>query len=315
MSDFKQLRIEYINNWPNVNKFPCEMEYESLVKSFEENEPLFMPMSFKYNTDKEYNIAVSFLIDALDMFPNYPNFAFEFIFKAIDLYSEKLYSGTSQLTQRLQSIVDNEMNTLILNNEYLKMVEKLFEKIPNSTCQYLYTRLLEEYDDSQSIYHQNGKCKQILTRLIKRGNDTSRYSDLAKVLEYAFKNYKFDSNNYADSIRKGSRFLFNIFTESEIDIGSEVIKVNPVDKLNLWANGVLFTMRNDRAHGDGISSFKSSLTSLKTYAHNYFCFLSVYILLSSMIEPNQVTQAATLINFERNIESFSSLFGNKILKK
>jgi len=112
---------------------------------------------------------------------------------------------------------------------------------------------------------------------------------LAKILEYACKNYKFESHNYNDTIRKES----NIFIKNEINIGSELGKVNFSNKLNLWINGILFTMRNDREHGDEISLFKSSLTSLKIYAHNYFCFLSAYILLSSMVEPNEVTQVET----------------------
>lgn len=315
MSDFKKMRIEYINNWPISEKFPFEKEYEDLINNFEKEKKLFSPMLYSYSTDREYNIAISFLIDALDMLPNYPNFAFEFVFKAVDIYSEKLYATIPQLTQRLQNLVDYEMTNLSSNTDFFNVIEKLFKEIPNSTCQYLYARLLDEYDDSKSIYDQNGKCKQIIGRLVKRGNDVNQYSDLAKILEYACKKYKYDPDNYSGSIRKGSRFIFNIFTKEEINIDDAIIKVNLSDKLNLWINGILFTMRNDRAHGDGISSFKSSLTSLKTYAHNYFCFLSVYIFLSAMLEPTKVVNEETLSNFTNNIESYSLLFGNKVINE
>jgi len=315
MRDFKMMRIEYINNWPNSEKFPHEKEYEALVNNFETGKKLFSPMSYSYSTDREYNIAISFMIDALDMLPNYPNFAFEFIFKAVDIYSEKLYATIPQLTQRLQNLVDYEITNLFSNTNFLKVVEKLFKEIPNSTCQYLYARLLDEYDESQTIYNQKGKCKQIIGRIVKRGNDINQYSNLAKILEYACKKYKYDSDNYSESIRKGSRFIFNIFTKDEMDIDGCIVELNTSDKLTLWINGVLFTMRNDRAHGDGISSFKSSLTSLKTYAHNYFCFLSVYILLSAMLEPTKVGNEETLSNFTNNIESYRSLFGKKILNE
>jgi tetratricopeptide (TPR) repeat protein len=315
VSDFKKMRIEYINNWPISEKFPFEKEYEDLINNFEKEKKLFSPMLYSYSTDREYNIAISFLIDALDMLPNYPNFAFEFVFKAVDIYSEKLYATIPQLTQRLQNLVDCEMTILSSNTDFLKVVEKLFKEIPNSTCQYLYARLLDEYDESKAIYDQSGKCKQIIGRLVKRGNDVNQYSNLAKILEYACKKYKYDPDNYSGSIRKGSRFIFNVFTKEEINIDGGIVKVNSSDKLNLWINGILFTMRNDRAHGDGISSFKSSLTSLKTYAHNYFCFLSVYIFLSAMLEPTKVVNEETLSNFTNNIESYSLLFGKKVINE
>lgn len=53
--------------------------------------------------------------------------------------------------------------------------------------------------------------------------------------------------------------------------------------MKLLINGLLYTYRNERFHGDAFSPFKSSKTQLKTFAHAYFCLISTYFFIAQLI--------------------------------
>lgn len=47
-TDFKEKRIDYLNNWPNVEPFDIEKEYYDLVKKLkEEKDTIFVPFQLK----------------------------------------------------------------------------------------------------------------------------------------------------------------------------------------------------------------------------------------------------------------------------
>lgn len=249
--------------------------------------------------------------------PKYPNFAFEFIFRGIDTYSEKIYSTTEQLTARIQNLIDNEFTSYLNNDKLCTVINELYKVMPNTTCQYLYSRLYGKFDTIKDVYSQTDKkTKQLFTRLLMRSNNKAKYSNLAQIFGFIASQYGYDRSKYKETIRNGSRLLYRIFNEDKIDISGITYDISFTDKLNLLIGGVLFTMRNDRAHGDGISSFKSSLASLKTYAHNYYCFLCCYIFLTLIMEEfSESNEEKLTANFKDNITRFSEIFGNKILKQ
>ena len=109
MADFKTKRIEYINNWPNADKFDVERQYEEKYKSVNNGVP-FIPFRMTVNFDESYNKAVSFMIDAISL-ERRPNHSFEFMFIAYDIYSKSVTSFDN-ITDRTQTLV-HVWNTLI----------------------------------------------------------------------------------------------------------------------------------------------------------------------------------------------------------
>ena len=60
-TDFKEKRIEYLNNWPNVEPFDIEKQYYSLVDRIKkESGTIFVPFRLKKNNDTSYNKTISF---------------------------------------------------------------------------------------------------------------------------------------------------------------------------------------------------------------------------------------------------------------
>ena len=298
--DFKEKRIEYISKWPNVEKFNVEIQYEKLLERNIDGDECFKGFTFEYSNDIAYNKALSFIVDSLDMMPRNPNFAFQFIFKGIDIYSNSLFGGN--FTNRLQNISTGFLFDLLNKNEKFKSVfNNLYGCMPNTTCKYLYSRLYKDYNQQEGFNGQSSNLtRQLLSRL-KIDSD----QNMEILLENIFLKYRYDCK----SIREGSRLIYKIFNSAEINLNSyENFQILELYKLRLLICGILYTMRNDNIHGSSISSFKSSKSTLKTYAHSYYCFLSSYIVLTLLLVNDHDKFEEELINnFNYNINIFKNI--------
>lgn len=312
---FSQMRHEYIKNWPNVQPFEVESNYENKILLFkEEGNDLFLPHPISYSSDKDRNIAISFIIDALDVMPKHPNFAFDFTFRAFDQYSGKLF-GEKTLKGTLKRSINQWVALINSNNDAKVFLNKLLENIPQITTQYLYTRIFKEYDGSKPAEENEGfLLKRLLDREMKNKKWVANDAKMKDVIELTFKKFGFDGLDYSDTIRKGSRFFRAYFNKDSVELPisdkkNVKISVELVDKLHLLVNGILYTMRNDRAHGSSSSSFKSSTASLRTYAHNHFCFISIYFLLHLlMIDPtsNEIDDLVDVMN--KNVDNYVKFY-------
>lgn len=313
---FGQMRHDYIMNWPNVEPFEVESEYLNNIDNFsKKSNELFLPHPLSYSSDNYHNVAVSFIIDALDVMPKHPNFAFDFIFRAFDNYSGNLFNENT-IKGSLQKSIDRWADIIEQNPKIKTLFNKLLENIPQITCQYLYSRVFKEYDDTKPP--EDPSQGLLLKRLLKVEKNNRQWvvndPKMKQVLELSYKKFGFDENEYATTIRKGSRFFYVYFNSNTVKLpitATSDIKLNieTVDKLHLLVNGILYTMRNDRAHGASSSSFKSSMASLRTYAHNHFCFISIYFLLHLLMIDTTSSEVETLINvMNLNINSYAVFY-------
>ncbi|MEW9671320.1 hypothetical protein [Ammoniphilus sp. 3BR4] len=323
---YSQMRHDYIKDWPNAQPFVVEKEYNTKIANFkEQGKELFLPHPISHSSDTYHNIAVSFLIDALDVMPLHPNFAFDFIFRAFDNYSGNLFS-VSTLKDKLERSIDT-WERIIENNEQVKsLFNKLLEHIPQITCQYLYSRIFKNFDGTKPAEEQSqGELGLLLFRLLRieklnRNNFIIHDTKMKEIIELAFIKFGFNEQNYSDTIRKGSRFFYRYFNKDLVKLPSgengneKDFTIETRDKLHLLVNGILFTMRNDRAHGASSSSFKSSKASLRTYAHNHFCFMTIYFLLHLLMIDQRSSEIGVLTNvMNRNVDGYLEFY-NGILE-
>lgn len=54
----------------------------------EEKKTIFVPFPLKRNGNVSYNKTISFMIEAVEQLERYPNFSYEFIFKAYDCFMD-----------------------------------------------------------------------------------------------------------------------------------------------------------------------------------------------------------------------------------
>lgn len=314
-TSFSQMRHEYIKNWPNVQPFKEEKDYENKILRFkEEGNELFLPHPISYSSDKDHNIAVSFIIDALDVMPIHPNFAFDFIFRAFDQYSGKLFNSNN-LKASLDKGIDKWVEIISQNAKAEMFFNKLLENIPQITGQYLQARIFKGYDGSKNAEDNGGLVLKRLLASEKKGRVTVVHNQkMKKIIEGSFRKFGFNERDYDYSIRDGSRFLLVYLKKDSVKLpdsnnNDEEITVDLVDKMHLLVHGILYTMRNDRVHGDSSSSFKSSKASFRTYAHNHFCFISMYFLLHLlMIDPTSNEMNTLITTMDKNVDNYVEFY-------
>jgi len=127
---------------------------------------------------------------------------------------------------------------------------------------------------------------------------------------------KYDYSNIEER-RKGSRFLYRLLKGDELNIDGEIIKADFDQKLNFLINGILYTFRNDRAHGGIISPFRSSKATMKTYAHCSFCFLTGYYLLLALIHfrsDKLILTTELKRNYSDNLKMYKELYGRNLVR-
>ncbi len=311
--DFKLKRINYMNKWPNVELFDIEKEYCFKVNKIKKDKgTIFIPFELIPNDDKIYNITISFIIEALDQIEKYPNYSYEFIFKAYNCFVNEYYGKENKynLTDINKNLCDHVWNEKIESNEKLNNAfKKLFSVIPVSACQYIYKRLTP-------IKSENKVYKRV-TSDMKR-SETSKSEDRKKIIDLIAQEYGMDFDKYEETIRKASILYRRIFKYKSVTLDDRSYKISLNDKLHILVSGFLYTLRNDKMHGGSMSITKSSKTKLRNFALDYYAFLLLYFLLVVLIievfpvsnENDPYTKLAEKIN--TNIELYKCLFKRNI---
>ena len=309
--DFKKKRIVYLNNWPNVEPFEIEKKYYSLVEKIKnEHETIFIPYPLKYNIDVSYNKTISYMIEALDQLEKYPNFSYEFLFKAYDCFMNLFYSNIPQITDKNKKFCDNEWKDILnANIDLRRSFENLFSSIPVKACQYLYIRLSEKTAENKAY-------KRVTLDI--SGRETIESKKRKGLVDDIEKKYGIDYSRYSDTIRKASLLYRYILKNDSVLVNNNNYYISLEDKLHILVSGFLYTLRNDIMHGSSISITKSSKTTLGTFAIDYYAYLLLYYLLVTLIINKFPTDYSnndyyTLAkNIEENINLYKQLFGSEI---
>jgi len=307
-SDFKIKRIEYLNNWPNVEPFEIEKQYYENVKNLKSlRNTIFIPFMLNSEDDTEYNKAISFAIDAIEELEKYPNYAFEFMFKSYDSFSKiACPNNICNITDRNRWLCDNKWGFLIESTPELNdAIQLLLKSIPMKSCQYLYNRM----------HDRNSRAYSRVTKEIGGGTDNANLKNIIDSIE---NKYGYDYSTYAKSIRPASALYRYMLKNNEIDVNGNKYFVSIRDKLHFIVSGYIYTLRNDTMHGNNISITKSSKTTMSTYANNYYSFLFIYYLVIMLMldkydDHYNINKYKDLAqNIEQNVGLYKELFGDCI---
>lgn len=247
---------------------------------------------------------------SIDQLEKYPNFSYEFIFKAYDCFSKHYHPSIEQITDKLKTLYDTEWNNILESHTLLKEAfEKLIAAIPVKACQYLYIRLF--------YTTQVNKAYSRVTTDISGG--TSASSNKRKAFVDAIKvKYGADYNNYADTIRKASMLYRYLLKYDTIIVDANTYNITTEDRLHVLVSGFLYTLQNDIMHGSSMAITKSGKTTLGTYAIDYFAYLLLYYLLVILIIDKFSADYSSDIydqladNIEKNVDIYKQLFGREI---
>lgn len=306
MNDYKRKRLDFINRWPDSDLFEAEKNYISRCDAFinENNIQPFMPMHMWYESDKEYNIALSRIIECLESMPYNPHHAFSQAFICFDLYSEKYISDN--ITERIKMVVER---VFVLSQQHTnidQMFSHLFSSFPMQVALFVYKSLFQDFSLSKKVYN----------RIINDSNNTINVTRKA-LLDDLYAKFGYDNNNYSNSIRKGAALIRKIFVEDTIVLCSNTYKINHQIRLHILLSGFLYSLRNCSMHGDSISTTKSSRTSPERYALNYYAFLCQYCICilmlidkSSILSDKNTTYNDLIKTMNNNTCNMKLLFGS-----
>lgn len=347
-TEYKQLRVQAIRDWPRNKPFDVENEFLNRVNKL----PItFIPFQFHYLEENTYNLLLSLFLDTLDFLPMRPDLSFDFIWRAIDTYSSEVFPNLKSKEALQKCIKEVWTPALTEDVDLLKAFNSLFTSIPVQSCEYLYKRLYQSFDINEALTKQS----QLIGRLIEFDGGAIQNQKIAILLAEIYYKFNYNPQEFR-KIREGSRLLYRLFgckntcddkcsdeckgkcggisfekseNESEFDVNlkredkitinirsERSYKIELEDKLNFLINGILYTFRNDKAHGAVFSPFRSSKASIKTYAHSNFCFLAAYILLLILMGRNdeyKISNKDVVENITKNIDLFQKLYG-RVLK-
>lgn len=301
MSDFARKREEYINNWPNTNLFPVETAYQTkcdvFFSTYKKN--IFRPMQIWQCDDDEYQRDISHIIQSLEMMPTYPNNAFLFIFSGFDYFGKRIYSE-AQTTKNLKTTAEEIAILSTQNSDVKKTIQMLYEIMPFRASNYLYKRIIGNSKIAGRISSD------------KNGISIPQYSAIIDSI-----NRKYSSLTN-ENIRNASMFYKHLLKETSIVLDTSPVVIPEELKIRFVLLGLIYSMRNDFAHGSAMASTKSSKTTMARYSMHFYCFVVTYtifmillVLHSGLTESEKNKYYMELYSTTKeNVESFKLLFGN-----
>lgn len=271
--DFKGRRVVAHNVWPVATEFRAEAEFKNKIASLNGLAP-FKTIALATNSNPAYQRCVGHLIDGLDALPNRPDYLFDHCIKVMDLAQRHLAQGRG-----LRGVMENLPAALLAQDStsWEEIAKKLGQAIPRVTVDFLAKRLLQAY------LGQGEKPNQLKDRA-----ETA----LGHAIYNAFcQKYSTDSSgntlqDFGVNIPRAGSFL-RLYLSGEP--GTRKKKASSA-VLNLTTNEIpaqtrmkvilsllLFTVRNERAHGAVISPFRTSKANQERYESYYYLMLTAYV--------------------------------------
>jgi hypothetical protein len=308
MSKVRLQRHNQYKGWqlsevPMDSVFPAEAALAQRIR--ETGDELFAPYQFSFHEDDAYHYHLAFLVEAVELLPLKIDLAFDAIWRAFEsLYAKQL---PPPMAFKLGDIAPSFAGQIEATSEHDILLNRLLEMIPVQSCEYIAQRIFRTWNQPQSDY------QKIWNRLENPPNNHNEIKDLLGrvATKYAAPNFV-----HGDE-RKAAMLLRLVIQGSEVEVGGVRITVPRAQRISFLLNALLYTFRNDRFHGSMQPPFKSSIGTIRTYAHVHYCFIWAHylFLFRAMKNTPALAEAAELAaNTLRNLESMGRIYGKHLRK-
>lgn len=300
----KDLRIQYLNEWPVRFLFPAEKKLLSHLKDLNLATP-FVPAKLRNSSSREFHLMLSSLLDALDMLPLRPDRSFECIWTALDAEMFNLIErlrppGSPSRFQVFMQHIESQF----ASEKSLQLVVDFVGHAPLQSCEYIAVRILE-------ALNRPGEHSEYFIRKVK--------PVIGVPLLDAF-NAKYGpqwlvATGVQQGLlqRKAGGLLKKLMRGDSVDIGSlSNFVLAPPERLRFFVYAVLPNVRNERFHGLNFSSYRSSAAQMKTYAAGYFSlFLAYFLVIHTFIYNgfNVIDQSSADSAILDNMNLYKAVFG------
>lgn len=306
----QDLRLTYVNSWPNITKFPAESAFDQRLTDMG-NTQLFVPHQFLETPSREAHITISYLIDALSSLPRRPDHAFDWTWRAFENIVSS--SAAGNITNLLRTEATPQISGYLLGHATSRQAFfSLLEQVPFQTCEYLFKQIALGAPYS-SLSTAAGSLSKFAKRLLfNNGGGPIVSFPLLYLLSFLSTRYSYNDNAKR---RNGAALLRLALKGQRLALEGVDLQLSVSDRVFLLLSGLAYSFRNDRAHANSIAPFQSSLATLRTYAHCWFMFLLTYQCLVCYLRTRPdppILTGNTDENFRRNNEKYIALFGREI---
>ncbi|GAA3014197.1 hypothetical protein [Streptomyces fulvorobeus] len=251
------------------------------------NSRFFIPLPLTYSDDIWYNTQVSFLLEAFDALPRRPDIAFDSVWKVLERSASMWLP--SHLGRR-RNITDTLGQLSADSRLSCSVTEILLADIPSQTCGYLFKRLI-----TREPVESSGRARMRLAKSYGVGDVLP--SEIEAFLALVEKRYAAPDT---DTARRGAMLLRRALNGETLDVAETQISLSLHARMRILLCGLLYTVRNERYHGESFSPFYSSAASIKTYTHPHYLFLAAYALVHLVWAHTNNSYAPSLDAVEEN---------------
>lgn len=300
---YKKKRIDYNNKWPDeIIIFAGQQDFQKLLNE-KGIRNILRPIQLPLIEDFQFQRLLSFKIDIYEQLPNRSDIAFDLAWRTFEAYSAYLAHIGSWNTTKTWKILNKTSEDILINQinrstNLSDALASLFNSVPLQATEFLVRRLFETTTASL-------KSQQI--QIIERVTDS-----LGQDLFDSFKT-KYGTLTPVNQ-RKAGMLMQLIISGIRVDIDGKFYQLDKLQTIKLLINGLLYTYRNERFHGDAFSPFKSSKTQIKTYAHSYYCLIATYFFISQLIcqhFPTQFNVDIVADSLNENTTRYNLVFGGQ----
>lgn len=276
--NYAKERIKAHNNWPEKRPFKAEQAFEDALKRFD-GVP-FKPVALADNENPEYQRCVGHLLDALEAMPRRPDIAFDACFRVIDhigapLFPKKGLTGVAQgLPSRLQAADTSNWQAI---------VDHLTQSMPLRTLEYLAKRLLHAPTNNEYLHKRAAHAFGASFY----GEFLNKFAPAAPAGQPPMP--------IADETIKKASLLLKLYLSGKKGTGSNATFHSALDltkqsnvpdlrrRTEVLLSLLLFMTRNERAHGNTISPFRTSKATISRYQSYYFIMIVGYVFSLSLL--------------------------------
>ncbi|MES2760319.1 MAG: hypothetical protein V4693_23340 [Pseudomonadota bacterium] len=285
--DFKKERVDLHNQWPKKKMFKAEEQFRNLIDT-KNQASIFFPADIPYSTGAEYQIFVGHFVDGLEALPFRPDYFFDHCFRVIDCGAKPIFpnKGIKGIVQGL-GVKFNASDP----NEWATISQQLTALMPLSSYRYVAKRIYQAHfgSDPQSSqisgrasdFFGPSRYAQFLAKFVTPFPLTASgevpYENLQKVTNFL---KLYISGNLATKAKPATHLKLDMSDKANIPSSAKRIEF----LLSLF----LFISRNERAHGNMLSPFRTSKATLDRYEGFYFATLSAYIFALGVIQLRNI---------------------------
>ena len=275
--DFKEARIATHNNWPNRVYFKAEEIFRDRLAKNNGKVP-FKTIVLGSDSDHEYQKFIGHLIDGLEALPYRPDYLFDHCFRIIDCGADQLFppkKGIQGIVQGLDSLL-----LKIARHDWEMITDALCNQMPLHTRQFIVKRMCSAYfgtdDNSVLLKARIIDCvgKTFYEEFIDKFSRDGKGGPAPIPSEVNFTKATSLLKLYLSG-KAGTRNKKATHPSLDLTKAGNLPSVNK--RIEFILSILLFTMRNERAHGEVLSPFRTSKASINRYESYYFSMLAAYI--------------------------------------